>query len=480
MSSAQTRIRKMQSLLRNPFSRRKNNNKSTELPPASEIQQQHLTTLLEMDAEQQLQDSDEEGRGDSIEETLQDSDEEGRGDSIEETLVRIPGEAVVHLVEAGEEVSDSVQLGSGEFSIVRLVQGNTGIALLVKVGEDVCWPLTKDEPTLKLDSLHYLFSIRPPPDEEEVADEDKAEERENDKDRCEILNYGVTFADEEGLDSLDSFLEQHACLSLPAESNSGTPARDSHCTCISRWKRLNPRLGNSEGAYWTALAPRVEDYNSVVAKAIAAGSGQIIKGLFLCSNAYTSQVRKGGEFVRSRVKKATDADDHEKKKSSQAKISPRTKKSIRRVKKLSRMTEKLSENVLAGLITVSGAVTAPVVGSKAGQKFFRMLPGDVLLASLDAFNQILEAAELAGKDALSATSEVTVDIISHRFGEDAGQVTSDTLAVGGHAMGTAWNVFKIRKTIDPVTNGRVSASALKVVKLKKTSDAIRTASKNLR
>lgn len=451
----------MQSLLRNPFRRRKSNNKSTEPAANSEIQQQRLTTLEETDAEQQLQDSD----------------QEGGGDSAQETLVRIPGVAVVNLVEAGEEVSDSVQLGSGEFSIARLVQGNTGIALFVKVGEDLQWPLTKDEPTLKLDSRHYLFSIRPPPDKE-ATDEDKAEERENDKDSSEILNYGVTFADEEGLDSLDSFLEQHSCLSLPAESISGAPAKATRCTCIPWWKRLNPRLGKSEGAYWTALAPRVEDYNGVVAKAIAEGSGQIIKGLFLCSNAYTSQVRKGGEFVRGRVKKATAAEDHEKKKGGDAKRSShQTKKNIRRVKNLSRMTEKLTEDVLAGIITVSGAVTAPVVGSKAGQKFFSTLPGDVILASLDAFNQILDAAELAGKDAISATSEVTVEIVSHSLGEDAGEVTSDTLAVGGHAMGTAWNVFKIQKTIDPVTNGRLSASALKVVKLKKTSDAIRTASK---
>ena len=56
------------------------------------------------------------------------------------------------------------------------------------------------------------------------------------------------------------------------------------------------------------------------------------------------------------------------------------------MKNLSRMTENMSENVLKGLITVSGAMIAPVVGSKAGRKFFSMLPGDVLLASLDAFS----------------------------------------------------------------------------------------------
>jgi hypothetical protein len=59
---------------------------------------------------------------------------------------------------------------------------------------------------------------------------------------------------------------------------------------------------------------------------------------------------------------------------------------ICREKKLSRMTDKLSENLLAGVVTVSGGVTAPMVGSKVGQKFFCMLPGDVLLASLDSFS----------------------------------------------------------------------------------------------
>jgi len=443
----------MQWVARNAFSfnKRKGRNKSTkthdEDDENSNVQQQ-FSNFSAMEAEKQMQNDD----------------YECGGHSIEETLVRIPGGAVVNLVDAGEEVSDSAQLGSGEFSIVRIVQGNTGIVLFVNVGEDVRWPLTKDEPTLKLDSRHYLFSIRLPPDEEAA-----------DKDSSDILNYGVTFADEEGLDSLDSFLQQHACLSLPAESTGGA----SKSTRATKWGSCDRE--NPEAAYWTALAPRVENYNSVVAKAIAAGSGQIIKGLFLCTNAYDSQVQKGGESVRSRVTKAESktgaAADHQKKTSSHAKISPSTKRNIRRAKKLSRMTEKLSENLLAGVVTVSGGVTAPVVGSKAGQKFFRMLPGDVLLASLDAFNKVLDAAEIVGRDALSAASEATVEIVANRFGEEAGEVTHDTFAVAGHAIGTAWNVTKVRKAINPVSNGTISASALKALKLKKASKAITSASK---
>jgi hypothetical protein len=62
--------------------------------------------------------------------------------------------------------------------------------------------------------------------------------------------------------------------------------------------------------------------------------GQIIKGFFLCTNAYVFQVQKGGESVWSRVTKAESktgaAADHQKKTSSHAKISPSTKRNIRR------------------------------------------------------------------------------------------------------------------------------------------------------
>lgn len=41
---------------------------------------------------------------------------------------------------------------------------------------------------------------------------------------------------------------------------------------------------------WVEFAPKAEDYKSNLAKAIAGGTGHIIKGIFTCSNSYFKKV----------------------------------------------------------------------------------------------------------------------------------------------------------------------------------------------
>ncbi|GLJ25911.1 hypothetical protein SUGI_0496720 [Cryptomeria japonica] len=343
----------------------------------------------------------------------------------EEILLTIPG-AVVNLVDQDK----SQELAKGQFSVVKLFQGDKAIAIYAKVGGDLCWPVTKDAPTLKLDSRHYLFSVHTPPAAEEAGDHSAK------SGRSEVLNFGVTFGEEESVGILDQCLKKHACLSLPSGSCS------SWCSCLPNWSAAPPNSvkesGDSE-AYWTSLAPNVEEYNTVLAKAIAGGSGQIIKGIFVISDGYSSQVRRGGELLRSRSK-AGEKPSAQKKKSSE--ISPRVKKNIRRVRKLSKMTENLSSIVVDGVsVTPLDAMDSH---TKSSRNCFKVLPaGDVVLASLDSYNKVLEATHVAGKDAAKTTSEVTTGVIAERYGEDAGEVAEDTLAITGHAIGTAVNVAKV-------------------------------------
>ena len=51
------------------------------------------------------------------------------------------------------------------------------------------------------------------------------------------------------------------------------------------------------------------------------------------------------------------------------------------------MTEKMSKTMLDGVGIATGSVMAPVVRSQAGRAFFTMLPGEVVLASLDAVSK---------------------------------------------------------------------------------------------
>ncbi|KAJ6372343.1 hypothetical protein OIU76_026765, partial [Salix suchowensis] len=269
----------------------------------------------------------------------------------QEVLLQIPG-CTVHLMEAGE----ALELAKGDFSIVRILEDNISLANVVKIGDDLQWPLTKDEPVVKLDALDYLFSLP-------MKDGDS-------------LSYGVTFLEEYGssLGLLDSFLCELSCFS-GAEASS---ARD------------------TRNVDWKEFAPNVDYYNNFLSKAIAGGTGQVVKGIFKCSNAYTNKVHKGGEMILSRAAEEKNGGmetviSSSNKRTGSTKKS-KVNKSLKRVRKLSRMTEKLSKTMLSGVGLATGSVITPMVKSQAGKAFLSMVPGEVLLASLDAVNKIIDAA----------------------------------------------------------------------------------------
>uniref|UniRef100_A0A5B6YYP8 Senescence domain-containing protein n=1 Tax=Davidia involucrata TaxID=16924 RepID=A0A5B6YYP8_DAVIN len=328
-----------------------------------------------------------------------------------EVLLHIPG-CEVHLMDEGE----AVELANGDFTLLRISDDNVSLATIVKIGDDLQWPLTKDEPVVKIDALHYLFSLL-------MKDGDP-------------LSYGVSFSSEQfgsSLGLLDSFLQEHSCFSSSSSSSS------------TRKKDL----------IWKEFAPKIEDYNNVLARAIAGGTGQIVKGIFKCSNAYTNQVQKGSEMILTQAveEKNGVSAARERKGNRSAGTTKKSgvNKSLKRVRKLSKMTEKMSKAMLDGVGIASGSVMRPVVRSQAGKSFLSMVPGEVLLASLDALNKLLDAAEVAEKQAFSATSGAAKRMVTKRFGEGAGEATGDVLATAGHCACAAWNIFKIRKTINPAS-----------------------------
>ncbi|KAK4562276.1 hypothetical protein RGQ29_004946 [Quercus rubra] len=356
--------------------------------------------------------------------------------SSENVLVRVPG-VIIHLIEKDQ----SVELACGELVIVGLNQGDNTVAVLARVGDEIQWPLAKDEAAVKLDQSHYFFSLRVPASGS-LDNDDKAEDFGGKE--CEMLNYGLTVASkgQEGvLKELDQVLEKYSCFSVKevgdGEVLDGFVSREMAPEELEEEEKRELMV-QSSAAYWTTLAPNVEDYSGRVARLIAAGSGQLIRGILWCGDVTVDRLQWGNEFLKKRMGPGSTSE-----------ISPETMRRIERVKNLTKKTEKMASGVLSGVVKVSGFFTSSIVNSKVGKKFFSLLPGEIVLASLDGFSRVCDAVEVAGRNVMSTTSVVTTGLVSQRYGEQAAQVTSEGLDAAGHAIGTAWAVFKIRRAFNP-------------------------------
>lgn len=346
-------------------------------------------------------------------------------ESSEEVLIKVPG-VIVHLIDKKQ----SIELACGELVIVRLRQSGNVVAVLARVGDEIQWPLAKDEAAVKLDGSHYFFSLRVPADEKEEGES--------------LLNYGLTIAgkgQKKLLKELDGVLESYSAFSVKevkGEVDWANVAKEVSPEEMAADVGKKEVMERNSGAYWTALAPNVEDYSGSVARMIAAGSGHVIRGILWCGDLTVGGLKWGDVFFRKRMGARSDSD-----------ISPETLKRIKRVKKLTKMSENVATGLLSGVVKVSGFFTSTIVNSKVGNKFFNLLPGEIVLASLDGFNKVFDAVEVAGRNVMSTTSVVTTGLVTDRYGDDAGKVTNVGLDAAGHAIGTAWAVFKIRKALNP-------------------------------
>ncbi|KAK6913572.1 Senescence/spartin-associated, C-terminal [Dillenia turbinata] len=360
-------------------------------------------------------------------------------ESVEEVLLKLPG-AILNLIDKNY----SVTLASGDLTILRIKQGDNVVAVLARVSDEIQWPLAKDCAVVKVDDSHYFFSLLASESNSDSDDDDKKKPKLGNED---LLNYGLTVASkgqENMLVELDKLLEIYSSFTVQKLSQRG---RESEVLDVSLAKETAPSDLKSEKkemmekrcvAYWTTLAPNVEDYSGMTAKLIAVGSGQLIKGILWCGDVTVDRLKRGDEILKKKINPGEKAE-----------ISPETLKRVKRVKRMTKMTEKVAVGILSGVVKVSGFFTSSVANSKAGKKFFGLLPGEIVLASLDGFNKICDAVEVSGRNVMSTSSTVTTGLVSHKYGEEAAKATSEGLDAAGHAMSAAWAVFKIRKGINP-------------------------------
>ncbi|CDY07815.1 BnaC03g48070D [Brassica napus] len=355
--------------------------------------------------------------------------------ATEEVILKISG-AILHLIDK----SYSVELACGDLTIIRIVQDGNVVTVLARVADEIQWPLTKDENSVKVDESRYFFTLRPTKDfgHDPSHEDDEGEENE-------MLNYGLTVASkgqEHLLEELEKILEDYSCFTVQQVSEEAKETGEEVLDVTQC------------AAYWTTLAPNVEDYSGKTAKLIASGSGHLIKGILWCGDVTMDRLKWGNDFMKRRLSKAEKERD----------VHPDTLKRIKRVKKMTKMTENVANGILSGVIKVSGFFTSSVANTKVGRKFFSLLPGEIVLATLDGFNKVCDAFEVAGRNVMSTSSTVATELVDHRHGGKAAEATNEGLEAVGHAFGTAWAAFKIRKAINPKSVLKPSTLAKSAIK----------------
>ncbi|KAG6541474.1 hypothetical protein Mapa_017148 [Marchantia paleacea] len=379
----------------------------------------------------------------------------------EQVLVTIPG-AIAHLIDREE----SPHLGSGDFQLIRFVQEKTKVVVIAKVGDDLKWPLVQEMPTVKLSPTQYYFSLKVPkdldPHVESSSDQEKGHSPlGNEPGQMETLNYGVTFpassSDDQNarFQELDSYLERYSTFSaptivqkdgdkdvkdvehLPSAQDPSFPGKVVPAETLATDGRMVTE--ETSAAFWTTIAPNVDDYNSKAAKGIATGAGHVIRGILWLSDATVQQLDSGHGYMKSKFKPKSDP----------SKISPTTIANMRRVRKMTGMTDKVAKGVLGGIVYTTGLFSSAVINSPPGKAFFKLLPGEIALVSLDAFGRVFDAVEKAGTDVMSRSSSVTQDFVNYRYGEAAKELTEEVNKTAGHVTSTVWTFTKIRKAFNP-------------------------------
>ncbi|KAK9666806.1 hypothetical protein RND81_14G212700 [Saponaria officinalis] len=345
-------------------------------------------------------------------------------DAAEELLIKIPA-TMVHLIDDRR----SVELAFGDLEVILLRQNETAVAVLARIGDQLQWPLTKDEAALKLDDSHYFFTF---------------------SNEGESLNYGLTIpskGQDELLSRFDAVLDKYSGFKeerVSVGDDEGklwwwNEAREVGPEEVVRDEEKRERVEESAAAYWTTLAPNVEEYSGCLARMIAAGSGMVVKGILWCGDVTVERLKWGEEFLRTRMGR----------REYDAQVSPQTLGRIRRVKSMTKKSEDVAAGLLSGVINVSQRITGSVVNSGVGKKFFNMLPGQIVLATFDGYQKVWDAVEIAGKNVMSTSSEVTTELVMERYGNEAAMATNEGMDAAGHAIGTVWTVFKIGKALNP-------------------------------
>ncbi|AEE76526.1 Senescence/spartin-associated [Arabidopsis suecica] len=130
-----------------------------------------------------------------------------------------------------------------------------------------------------------------------------------------------------------------------------------------------------------------EKSSSTSAKAIAVGTGHIIKGIFTCSNSYSKKIHEEGTIAEEDEERSGDISQIDGGGNNETNKKNKLNKNLQRAEKLWKVSEAIGMAALEGGDLVSSSMIAPVVKSKLGKALLSTAPGEVILASLDSFHK---------------------------------------------------------------------------------------------
>eukprot|EP00026_Physarum_polycephalum_P006260 Phypoly_transcript_06302.p1 GENE.Phypoly_transcript_06302~~Phypoly_transcript_06302.p1 ORF type:complete len:569 (+),score=132.21 Phypoly_transcript_06302:42-1748(+) len=181
---------------------------------------------------------------------------------------------------------------------------------------------------------------------------------------------------------------------------------------------------------------------NTLSSGINTGANALVEGITTGSQKLAAGARSGSEFIRSRITPSPEP----------AKVPEPVVSTVYVAGKLSPVCVAVSKVLITSLAAIADevgkTVAKGITASKSNKPSTPSGPTataakQVGKTSLQAFVNIWEALEQAGKLLLSETSNITVELVDTKYGAQAAEVTKAGLNVAGDVVMTAYNLDQL-------------------------------------
>ncbi|GMH42958.1 hypothetical protein BSKO_10880 [Bryopsis sp. KO-2023] len=160
-----------------------------------------------------------------------------------------------------------------------------------------------------------------------------------------------------------------------------------------------------------------------------------VRGLQVSSTYLSKKIRQGGDKVKDNTKECVDPKP----------VSDATRKRVKHIKTLSKTVSTVAHAAIDAVATITSQVAEVVVDQVSSKKDGDKPPGKTTVAAkrvgasvLVAAAEVWEAMEEAFVLVAKTSAVTTADLVSHKYGEEMGNVTYDGMSAAGHVADSAY------------------------------------------